>query len=132
MCWFLEVTVVLGKNIPSVRGAFREPKAEGPLEVKGNFPTYEIASEDGCACDLVEQDDEGLMLVKEVPSLLEGLIAQKPVKRLHMCFGWGGPDEHHDRQEVRLDWPDFKALNNGHRPRSGVEYRVTNPAKYTR
>lgn len=124
--------MVLEKNIPSVRGAFREPKAEGPLEVDGSFPTYEIVSEDGCACGLVEQDDEGLMLVEEVPSLLEGLMAQKPVKRLHVCLWWGGLDEHHDREEARLDWPDFKVLNNSHRLRSDVEYRVTNLAKYTR
>ena len=132
MCWFIEVTVVLEKNIPLVRGAFREPKTEGLLGVKGSFPTYEIVSESGCACDLVEEDDEGLMLVKEVPSLIEELLAQEPVKRLHLCLWWGGPNEHPDREQARLDWPEFAALNNRHRLRADVEYRVTNLAKYAR
>jgi hypothetical protein len=132
VCWFIEVTVVLENSIPSVRNAFREPKAEGPLEVNGSFPTYEIVSKAGCACDLVDEDADGLMLAKEVPSLIEGLIEQEPVKRLHLCFWWGSPGEHPDREEARLDWPDFKALNNSHRLRPDVEYRITSLAKYAR
>ncbi|UCD52714.1 MAG: hypothetical protein JSW27_08760 [Phycisphaerales bacterium] len=72
MCWFIEVTVVLEKDIPSVRDAFREPRGEGPLKVDGTFPTYQVVSEEGCACNLVDQDDEGLKLADEVPLLLEG------------------------------------------------------------
>ncbi|UCD52713.1 MAG: hypothetical protein JSW27_08755 [Phycisphaerales bacterium] len=60
------------------------------------------------------------------------MIGQEPVKRLHVCLWWGELGSRNVRDEKRLDWLEFKALNDSHQLCADVDYRLTNRAKYRR
>lgn len=130
MCWHIEITVVLEKDIPSVRAAFREPERQGLLRLEGDFPIYWVVNEQGCACGAVEESTTGVTVTEESLAFVEDLILQEPVKRLHVRVWWGDGGERPGREEARLDWPDFQSLNGSHQLTPGVVYRVNNLAKY--